>query len=228
MDIVDLYSLFRREVRDLVTPYFWSDEEIYAYMNEAQNMFCRLQGGIADSTSVAAQIGVSSGDAFSDIHPRVLKIRHAQLASNNRELELLNFEDLETRVSCDDYGQRSGFKLDSTEGPVKAMVLGMEPTKVRLLNIPQEDDTINLIVYRLPLEEITIPIGAQPLEIPEQHQRSLLYWMKALAYEKQDAETYDRGKAVEFGEKFRAYCDQAKAERERSEHKYRATAYGGL
>jgi hypothetical protein len=53
-------------------------------------------------------------------------------------------------------------------------------------------------------------------------------WMKHLAHEKQDAETYDRGRSMEFRDKFLAYCDQAKAERERREHKYRTVAYGGI
>jgi hypothetical protein len=51
--------------------------------------------------------------------------------------------------------------------------------------------------------------------------------MKHLAHLKQDAETYDRGRADQFRTEFFAYCDQAKAEREKREHKFRTVAYGG-
>jgi len=225
-----LYNLFRLEVRDLATPYLWSEAEIYAYMDDAQSMFCRLYGGIADSTSAATTVTATAGAEFAAISPKILKLRHARLAADGQELKLLNFEDLQLGSSGgrDDYGQQAAFKFDNTEGPIRAIVLGMEPNSVRLVNIPQTTQTIRLIVYRMPL--LTLAANATPmeLEIDEQHHRHLLNWMKALAYEKQDSETYDRGKSVEFGEKFRAYCDKAKAERERSEHKYRATTYGGL
>ena len=65
------------------------------------------------------------------------------------------------------------------------------------------------------------------LEIDEQHHLHLLDGMKRLAYRKEDAETYDRGRADQFDAAFYAYCDQAKAERERREHKYRTIPYGG-
>ena len=52
--------------------------------------------------------------------------------------------------------------------------------------------------------------------------------MVALAYNKQDAETYDKSKAEERAAKFLSYCDQAKTEQGRREHKYRTISYGGI
>ena len=102
----------------------------------------------------------------------------------------------------------------------------MDVNKLRLVAPAVADDTLQAIVYRMPLEDITASSTA--FEIDVQHHRHLLNWMKHLAHEKQDAETYDRGRSTEFRDKFLAYCDQAKAERERREHKYRTVAYGGL
>ena len=51
--------------------------------------------------------------------------------------------------------------------------------------------------------------------------------MAALAYMKQDAETYDKTKSAEFEARFLGYCDMARKEKERREHKTRIVAYGG-
>jgi hypothetical protein len=226
MDSTALLELFRSDVRDQADPPLWSDVEVFSYMDDAQKMFCRLQGGIADASSAITRLTVPAGTVFVALSPRILKVREAHL-DDGRGLELLNFEDLQTRGSGDDYGFRSvGYSLDMSTGPVRAMVLGIETNRARLLRIPETQTTINLIVYRMPLE--TIEEADQPLEIDEQHHRHLLLWMKHLAHLKQDAETYDRGRSEQFRAEFLAYCDQAKAERERREHKYRSIMYGGI
>ncbi|GIV03791.1 MAG: hypothetical protein KatS3mg015_2621 [Fimbriimonadales bacterium] len=225
MDSTALHDLFRSEMRDEATPYLWSDAEIYSYIDDAQKMFCRLQGGIADASSAVTRLSVTAGDVFVPVSPLILKIREARRSADGYDLEILNFEDMQSRRSVDDYGYRSGYRIDNTVGIVKAIVVGMEANKIRLVHIPQEDQLIDLIVYRMPLVSITA--GGQALEIDEHHHRHLLHWMKHLAYQKQDAETYDRGRSDMFRAEFLAYCDQAKAEREKREHKYRTVVYGG-
>ena len=225
MDTTQLLDLFRSDTMDTVIPYLWSDTEIFSYMDDAQKMFCRLQGGISDSSSSTTVISATAGEPFADVSPLILKIRLATRASDGRRLEILNFEDLEGRMAEEDYGYRASYRLDNHQGEVRAIVVGMETNKVRLVRIPEEDQEINLTVYRLP--HTTLASKGQDLEIDEQHHRYLLYWMKHLAHQKQDAETYDRGRSDTFRAEFLAYCDQAKAERERREHKYRTVAYGG-
>lgn len=217
MDSTALLSLFRAEVRDQAEPYLWSDVEIFSYIDDAQKMFCRLQGGIADASSAVTQLLVSADDVFAPISPLILKLRGARRSDDGRDIEILNFEDLQAG--------HDGVRLDYTVGDIKALVVGVEANKVRLVHIPREDQYIELIVYRLPLGTITA--AGQQLEIDEHHHRHLLHWMKHLAHQKQDAETYDRGRADMFRAEFLAYCDQAKAEREKREHKYRTVAYGG-
>lgn len=227
MDGAALIALFRKEVRDEATPYLWSDDEILSYATHAQEMFCRLTGGIADATSALTTLTVTAGAEFSPLSPRILKLRAARNATTGRDIQLLNYEDLQLGGAGGqyDYGQYvSNFRLDSTPGEVTGLVEGMEPNKVRWVRIPLEDLTVKLVVYRMPLSPATT---SGELEIDEHHQRYLLHWMKYLAHQKQDAETYDRGRAEQFRNEFEMYCDRAKAERERREHKYRAVAYGG-
>ena len=226
MDSTALHDLFRSEVRDEVTPYLWSDVEVYSFIDDAQKMFCRLQGGIADASSAITHIDVMAGDVLVPISPLIRKLREARRSADGYDLEILNFEDMQSHRPVDDYGYRSGYRIDNTVGIVKAIVVGMETNKIRLVQIPQEDQSIDLIVYRMPLVPITAA-GGQQLEIDEHHHRHLLHWMKHLAHLKQDAETYDRGRSDMFGAEFLVYCDQAKVEREKREHKYRTVGYGG-
>lgn len=217
MDSTALLARFRLDTNDLNTPYLWSDAEVYSYIDEAQKMFCRLQGGIADATTASiTTLSVTAGDVWASISPKILKLRFAQ-RGDQRDVRILNFEDIQSG--------RDGLRLDLAPGPLQCIVVGMERDKLRFLPIPVANDTLQLTVYRLPLNDINA--NGQALEIDEIHHVSLLDWVKARAYQKQDSDTFDRGKATEFENRFRMYCEQARQERERREHKYREILYGG-
>lgn len=227
-----LKDLFRIDVRDEASPPLWTDTEIFSYIDDAQKMFCRLTGGVADSTSPLCSIPVVEGDEYVSYDPRILKLRALRRLSDGRSVTILNHNDLGSTLSArDDYGQPAlwgagGLRFSDVPSAVGAVVTGIDANKMRLVAPAAADDTLHAVVYRLPLEEIT-DVSTE-FEIDEQHHRHLLSWVKHLAHEKQDAETYDRGRAAEFREKFMEYCDQAKAERERREHKFRTVSYGGI
>lgn len=216
MNSTTLLARFRLDADDVAAPYLWSDAEVYSYMDEAQKMFCRLQGGIADASSALTTLAVTAGSTWVSISPKILKLRFVQRA-DAREVTILNFEDVQSG--------RAGVRFDMATGPLSTVVVGMEKDKIRCVPIPVANDTLQLTIYRLPLADITA--AAQALEIDELHHTALLLWMKHLAHSKQDAETYDRGRATQFEEQFRVYCEQARQERERREHKYREILYGG-
>lgn len=228
MDSTALHALFRAEVRDDTAPYLWADSEVYAFMDDAQKMFCRLGGGIADAVSPITSLPAPAGQEYVEFSPLILKIREAHRA-DGRDLDILNFEDIQFGNTglVSDYGwQPRHADFSSKTGELRAVVTGMDATHLRLLDAPAADDTVSLIVYRLPLNEI----GGEDvaLEIGEQHHRHLLLWMKYLAHQKQDAETLDQARATSFQQQFYAYCAAARAEREKLEHKYRTVAYGGI
>lgn len=227
MTPLQLYDAFRADIVDTAEPYLWSDDEVWGYMDEAQKRFVLLTGGISDSSSDMTQLSVAAGDVWVRIDPRIIKIRHIQKSTNDAEIQIVNFEDMELTGRDNDYGMRRIFKLNDDTGPLQYLVSGMERDKLRCVPVPAVAETLSLIVYRFPLETITADY--QPdFEVEEQHHRSLMWWMKKLAYEKQDAETFDKNRSVEFEQKFLNYCQSAKHERELREHKYRAVVYGGL
>lgn len=231
MTPLELKDLFRREVRDEAEPYLWTDADILTYINEAQNMFCRLAGGIADAIIPdITHVPVGTGMLLAAISPKILKLRDVRRASDGRNVDILNLEDLGTAgVTYGGYGQQwgtGGTKVGTELGPTRAVVLGAQQDAIMLVPMPAEEDVLYLVVDRLPINPVDYAMYG--LEIGDLHHRSLLYWMKHLAHEKQDAETYDRGRSEEFRQKFVEYCDLAKAERDRHNHKFRTVAYGGI
>lgn len=225
MNTTELYAAFRSEVVDEEEPYLWADTDVFRYMNEAQMMLCRMAQGVSDTTSDVAKVSITAGEETSPLDPRVLKVRGAQLVSNGRPLRILNYEDLQYET-VSDYGLSQISALPSRPGTVKAMIVGIEDNMVTWVDIPEADDEVKLIIYRLPLETLTD--FDQELEVDARHHNALLWWMKALAYQKQDAETFDRGRSKENEDRFFAYCEKVYHEQRRAKHKARQVAYGGL
>ena len=186
-------------------------------MDDAQKMFCRKTDGISDATTPAVtQITVALGDTYKATHKSILKIRQVTRADTGRDVEVLNYEDLNTR----------DWRFDGTSGPVKAFVVGEENNKARVYPVPNESLVLNLLVFRLPLKGI-VDDGTQ-LELSDEHHPHLLHWMKRRAYLKQDSETFDKNKAVEFESYFNAYCAMTQEEERRKRHKKRTVVYGGI
>lgn len=212
----ELLKLFRSEMSDDVAPYLWSDKDVYGYIDDAQKMFCRKTDGIPDATtpSVTA-LAVAPNDTWVATDPSIRKFRTASRADNGRPIEIVNQEDLVSRKMF----------YDGRSGPIWALVIGEEGDQARVYPKSSETMTINLLVYRLPLEDIE---GDQDFEIGVTHHRHLLLWVKALAYLKQDSETFDKSRAKEFEDKFLVYCQEAMLEARKKKHKTRIVQYGGV
>ena len=214
MNSTELLEYFRLQVMDNVrNPYLWSDSEIITYMNEAQSMFCRLTDGIADATTrEVIAVPIVTGEIFAETHPSILHFRTASMVSTGNELDIKNHTDIH--------------KWTNQTGSVTQLIIGLQDNLVRWNYTPAVDDEVNLLVYRLPLEDITDV--DQDLEIDIRHHVSLVEWMKKLAYSKQDTETFDTDASKKGELAFRLYCAQAKLEQERYKHKPRSVAYGGI
>jgi hypothetical protein len=216
MNSTELHDQFRTDVVDTEEPQLWSDAEVYDYLDDAQKMFCRLTGGLGDASSALTVLSYVSTTDWVALSPLVLKVRDAYRTTDGLPVEAINYEDLPAR----------GLRLDGRIGRPKYIILGLEANKVRLYPYPDAAGTLQLVVDRLPLVKITDV--DQNLEVADQHKTGLGLWMKSRAYSKQDAETFDRNKADGFEQKFRAYCAEAKKEKDRAKHKTRVVSYGGL
>lgn len=225
MNSSELYDTFRSDVSDVAKPYLWSDDEVFRYMDAAYKMFVRLTGGITDFLSDATLIDMVAGEKVADSHPSILRILHAERVSDGNPLRIVNTTDLNSVIQ-NDYGALRNLVNDRSIGTVHSMIIGRQKNKVEWVSTPAEDDQAQLSVFRLPLENIT-GFDQELAEVDDMHHIYLLDWMKHLAYKKQDADTFDKGKSEEFKADFEAYCMFAKGELERKSFKVRVVQYGG-
>lgn len=213
MNSSDLYDLFRSEVADQEEPFLWSDTDVFAYMNDAYRMFVRLTGGISDKTSSLAQIAVVPDELFANMSTHVLRVMSAHRLSDGMPLTIHNGPEYP--------------RLSTAYGAINGVVIGEEEDRVRWTSMPRVSDTVQLHVYRMPAGFIT-DFGQSFAGVRDDHHIHFLKWMKYLAYGKHDAETFDRKRSSDSEAEFRGYCAFVKLENERSKHKNRTVAYGGI
>jgi len=212
----ELVDRFRVDVMDEEEPQLWTDPEIYSYIQQARDTFCRLTEGLSDSTSSITELAVTDDDEWVELSPLIIRIRKAYLASTGHDIEVINLEDM----------ARLGIRFDGRVGPVKYLIIGMEEDVGRYYPFPNLADTIHLTIDRYPLEAITG--HGQALEIKDTHHVPLLMGVKQYAYLKPDSETFDKKRSKEFEADFVAYCMQAKLDKDKTRHKTRVTVYGGI
>jgi hypothetical protein len=210
---------FRDEVNDAEEPYLWSDASVLDYIGEAEVEFCRRTDGIGDATTVeVCELDIVAGTQWYDLHEKVLKIRGAHRGDTGDPVDVLNVEDMATR----------GMRFDGKAGTLRALITGIEERRIRVWPVPTETFTVQLTVFRTPLNPISQDNDSGTFEIGAEHHPFLLDWVKHLAYSKHDAETFDRTKAAEHEQRFERYCSNTRQEQRRLRHKPRSVAYGGI
>lgn len=211
----ELLQLFRFEFADTEQPYLVSDEVALSYINDAQQMFCRLCWGIASARGNSLRL--RSGKPWYELPEGTLDVSDAWYGG--RLLTVL------PAGRMHEYGLSLG---DTRGGQPRFVVLGLDAGYARLFPEPDascDGTTVELHIYRLPT---VIEDKGDELEIEPQHHRHLLMWVKSLAFGALDADVYDPNKSAEFEARFKEYCKQAALERTRATHPPGYVAYGGL
>lgn len=235
MTTTELLAIFRAEVFDEALPYLWSDALVYGYIDDAQKQFCRDTYGIADSRSF--RLTLSAGTEWYTLDPKILKLRDAINPATGGEIPIVAVEKMAEN------GLRFAPPLTSAQlavvlatsaanvladpswtAPVAALISGMDDGMLRTLTVPTGPSTIELRTFRLP-ETV---VAGDEFEIAEQHHRHLLNWVKHLAYDVQDTETYNKGASEGYKTKHEAYCAKAKIEQSRARRPVSTVTYGGI
>jgi len=233
----ELADLFRSDVEDTDTDDpLWTDIEVLSYMDRSQKMFARKTDYFADaSTTEIVQVSVTADNPFIALDPRITKIRGGRLVSTGRRLDPKKYNDVERNGygSSTDYGSSFSFSntnWETAKGSPVTIITDLEKDKGRLVPIPTINDTINLHVYRLPLLDIDID-NCDAFEITEtEYQTGLIYYMKFLAYQKNDADVFNidlSNLAKELADDFMKDARNA-LRRQRFSSTVGAVAYGGL
>lgn len=213
MNTTELLAIGRAELYDTVAPYLWSDTLLYTYIDDAQKQFCRDTYGIEDARGFKITIK-SDGTEWYAIDPMILKLRSAINAADGGDIPLIAMEKM---------GEH-GLRFDGRQGPLRALITGMEKGYVRAHPVPNTASVVNLNTFRLPADVAS----GDDFEIDPQHVLNLLYWVKYRAYMVQDAETRDDKKSADNLAKWTAYCAKAKVEQSRVRRPVSTVTYGGL
>jgi AraC-like DNA-binding protein len=168
---------FRDLAHDNATPPHWSTTSLLRYLNEARMQAARRARLLEDaSTAEVCKLAVKAGKDIYDIDSRVLYIRRVKLATKERPLPKLSTQDADAF--------QPGWESNTSGDVVAWMPWGLH--KLRLVDKPTADDTINMIVVREPLEDVTLTSDEEAMEIERRYHYGLVDWMMARAYMERD------------------------------------------
>lgn len=227
--LANLLAHFRSDVDDSATPYLWSDSEFYRYIDEAQKQFARDTRCFLDSASTEmTRMPVSELRNYVNIDERILEVRRAQLLSNNRPLQILNFNELDHNTrSGDSFEQWEITSWSESTGTPRHLVLDHDSNRGRLVPAPVVADTLLLWVVRDPLDDIDD--GECELEVTDRlDQVTLLHYVKYLAYAKQDADVIDPARSQSHYQHYLAGTETARQRLNKVRRRPGTVRYGGL
>lgn len=212
MTPTELLAVFRFETNDVERPYVWPDEIVLTYIDDAQKQFCRDTYGVADARSFS--LTTSPDVEWYNLDPSILKVRGATERATGRNVAMVAAEKT----------QEQYIHFDGAFGPIKAFVTGLEKNVLRAWPKPNQTQTVNLSVFRLPAD---IASG-DDFEIDPQHVLPLLFWVKHKAYDVQDSEVFNPQASDKYRAKWDAYCAKALNEQSRASHIAGNVTYGGI
>lgn len=198
MIIGEIVSTARLQLDDTVEPYRWSDDELAQYLNDAVYDLCRCKI-IKDSTTGAiCSIDVVAETQSYPLDERIISIERVKLSKITKPL---------TRITTDIAD--SYYPNWETQTGMPSVYIHDEG-KITLIWIPDEDDTLKLTVFRLPLSPITMADVASDIEVPLEYQGHLYKGMYMLAYDKHDSDTYDPKMRDRYSYEWEIFKDRVK------------------
>ncbi len=202
MNLGELIKACRLKSGDTGKPFFWSDPEWIAYLNEAVSEAC-IRARLIVSDDI--EIDLCAGEAYADYPCNVWSIRRVQVPGR-KSLSLVDREML-------DSGEVIGW-MERTGDPIACYEID---GRLRLYPIPESNEIAIVEAFCTPKRELS-----QPTDKPEIHDRlhmKLIDWALHRAFSKIDADTFDPGRASahegEFEKTFGPRPDETKMRRMR-------------
>lgn len=195
MNRASLIAQFRIEADDTVNnPYLWADEEIGAWLSEAEEEAAIRANLLYDTiTAEVCQIAVVANTASYPLHAAITEIAYAQFVptSDSTRVAMLTSKD---RLELDRLNPR--WRQETGE----PRHFAQNDTTLTLFPRPSEAGALTLEAYRLPLAPLVN--DADEPEIGQAHHRHLVNWALFRAFSKPDAETIDPNRAAQAEDRF--------------------------
>lgn len=194
MTLEELIAQFRVDSDDQVEPYLSSDDNVTAWLNEAeQEAVIRSQLIHEVALPAVCSIAVTAPTNVYALHPSVLDITRIAFkpAGSDVEYEL----HLTDRVELDRTQPGWRTRVDIPRFAIQT------DTKLQIAGIPSVSGTCAIECYRLPLKNIENSATGAP-EIGRVHHRHLVQWALHRCYSRPDAEINDPGRAAKAESEF--------------------------
>lgn len=198
MTLEQLIQQYRVMANDKVEPYFICDEEVAAFLNEAEREACirgrlLLEAGDDEYT----EIDTYADEATYQVHCGIYEVVSIFYSERHymAELPLRSLESMDREFG-------SSWRKDKGK-PKYAVISG---NNLRLSPIPTSDGAITINGYRLPREPMDLDYcdEVEP-EINSAHHGKLIYWALHRAFSIPDAEFFDEEKSKESLSEFTQY-----------------------
>lgn len=198
MTLSELLRRFRIEANDKAEPYFNEDEDVTAWLNEAVEEAC-IRGRLVHEMNNPDVCSIVVGRSISQypLHDALYEISYLAFDYGDercaRAVEIVSPEYLD-RCYCSDWRTMEG-------RPVYAI---QNDRSIQLVPAPDEDGTLTLNGYRLPLTAMQNGDDA-PEDLFKGHHVHLVQWALHKAFSIPDAEFFDPSRAELAERKFTDY-----------------------
>lgn len=182
--------------RDTTYPYFWHDEDIDDWLNEAQQeaaIRARLLRATPQSHPALCEFSLTAGESAVTVPDALYEISHQEWAegSERRPLKLVSREWMDTTLP--------GWRAMPAGEPA---YLVQDHQQLQVVPPPIADGSVRIEGYRLPE-----PMQADNDEprIPLAHHIHLVQWALHVGYSLPDADTFNPGKSQAAEAEFSRY-----------------------
>lgn len=228
MTLDDLIGRFRQRADDAASPPLNDDETVRGWLNEAVNEACIRARLIFDTSSAFLTIPIVVDQAVYTLDPSIIQIADMWLTNRRWILEGTDQSALDRgsifprwrgRYRHHDCYALWGRNWRTWKGSPRYFI--QDGTRLQLVPIPTEVDTLNLSVYRLPVDSEVMDAPAEEPVIAAQWHDRLIDWALFRAYDSKDGEEIDDTRAgialarfeASFGKRLDAAVERKRAER---------------
>lgn len=196
MTLADLIRRFRALAGDKTAPYFWKDDDITDWLNDAQVQACvRGRLLLEDADPAMCVIDIEPDQHTYPLHAKLYELVRldykATGESHSTPVKVVS------RGWLDENQPRWREEYRTTRFAIQG------ETSIRLVSTPAKAGVLTIEAYRLPRKTLTAP-GDKP-EIHEASHEHLINWSLHKAFSIPDSEAFDPQRARLAEDAFTAY-----------------------
>ena len=181
----------------------WKNQDLVDALNYTLKEIA-MRRPIADSTTdTVCEIALVAGQQDYPLDSSILTIEDVSLASTNRSLRKTTLASIRKLMCKSQYSPVITDSWQTTQGVPIYYLENRIHGYLTVVPIPAVADTLNLTVYRLPLDQILWEDRLSDIDdCPEQLREAVIQGMLSWAYNKRDADTQDPKRAAYHAAEF--------------------------